>query len=144
MLEAAKAGTATLFVNFVDRRPASYLFCGEYAGMAFGWSQANDPSFTDSGQPLRHLLEWQAMLEYRRRGFAFYDLGDRPFPLQYPNRPSSKELSIAEFKERFGGFLLPKVHWRGHADASVLASELSAWGASVARASAPSLSEGIP
>lgn len=127
MLDAAEGGAATLFVNFVAERPASYLFCGEYAGMAFGWSQANDPQFEDPRRPLRHLLEWEAILAYRRRGFAYYDLGDRPFALELPAAPSTKELSIGAFKERYGGFLLPKVQWRAHADADGLRHELGGW-----------------
>jgi hypothetical protein len=127
MLHAAAGDAATLFVNFVADRPASYLFCGEYARMAFGWSQANDPRFEDQRRPLRHLLEWEAILAYRRRGLAFYELGDRPFALELPTAPSAKELSIGAFKERYGGFLLPKVQWLAHADADGLRGEFGGW-----------------
>ncbi len=141
MLDAALAGTATLFVSLVDDGPASYLFCGEYARMAFGWSQANDPKLEAGGTALRHALEWEAIRHYQQRGFRFYEIGDRPFELQLLRHRSAKQRSIGDFKERYGGCLLPKVEWMGHADPRKLADELTAYTDTLASAAPQWLSE---
>ena len=97
---------ATLFVAWADHTPMSFLYCGEFQGMAFGWSQANVKAYEELYSP-RHLLEWEAILHYRQRGFRFYEVGTRWFGPQPYYVPTRKELSIAEFKQRFGGVFLP-------------------------------------
>jgi len=114
MYDGLKAGKASLFiVHTSDSIPISYLYCGEYGKMAFGWSQANVKEYEEAFSP-RHLLEWTAILYYKSRGFAYYEVGERYFGPQFSYVPSDKEISISVFKERYGGALLPKVKWIGY------------------------------
>ncbi|TLM80559.1 MAG: GNAT family N-acetyltransferase [Actinobacteria bacterium] len=99
---------ASLFVAFVGGQPASFLFCGAFHGLVFGWSQANLEEFTRE-QPPRHLLEWEAILDSRARGARFYELGINWSAAQPYYAPSDKERSIAEFKRRYGGRLMPEI-----------------------------------
>lgn len=110
---------ATLFVAFADGMPLSYLFCGEFHRMAFGWSQANIDEHEKQYSP-RHVLEWQAMLTYRRRGFFFYELGTRWFGPQPFQVPTKKESSIAEFKDRYGGALMADLYFERIFDRALL------------------------
>ncbi len=72
----------------------------------------------------RHLLEWEAMLYYKRQGYRYYEVGERFCCPQLLYAPSAKELSISEFKERYGGFTLPKVNWLGYYDKDRMEHEL--------------------
>jgi len=123
MLQAALDGRASLFCAFLKDTPMSYLFCGEFAFMAFGWSQVNIEEFERDYSP-RHILEWEAILHYKKRGFSYYELGERyccPQPLYVP---SAKEITISQFKERYGGSMLPKIVWRGYYDKARMDMEL--------------------
>ncbi|MBI4283293.1 MAG: GNAT family N-acetyltransferase [Chloroflexi bacterium] len=106
MLDSARNGHATLFVAFMKESPVSFLYCGEFASFAFGWSQVNLDEYEKENPP-RHLLEWTAILSYKRRNFKFYEIGTRWYGPQLYKIPSAKELSIAFFKERYGGQLWP-------------------------------------
>ena len=75
--------------------------------MAFGWSQVNVDQYEKEYSP-RHFLEWQAILHYKKRGFTWYEIGERYYGPQY----TEKEISISVFKERYGGLQLPKIHWK--------------------------------
>lgn len=123
MLKAANEGNASLFAAYLEGEPMSYLFCGEYGRMAFGWSQANIEKYEAEYSP-RHLLEWGAILHYKRRGFRFYEVGERYFGPQPFYIPSKKELTISDFKERYGGLMLPKVFWLGYYSPGRMKEEL--------------------
>lgn len=112
MAGAVCAGNAALYGAYHDDIPVSFLLCSEFHRLATGWSQANVPEFEQQYSP-RHLLEWEAILDYKRRGFRFYDVGERFFGPQAGHTPTEKELSISVFKERFGGVLHPRIHWSG-------------------------------
>ncbi len=123
MLGAALNGKATLFCAFLGDTPMSYLFCGEFDSMAFGWSQVNIEEFEKEYSP-RHVLEWEAMMHYKNGGFNYYEVGERYFCPQPFYVPSPKEISISQFKERYGGFMLPKIVWRGYYDKTRMDREL--------------------
>lgn len=123
LAEAVEAGFGSLFVNSLGHEAMSFLYCGEFGRVAFGWSQANRRDFEAEHAP-RHLLEWEAMLHYKARDFGIYEIGDRFHWAQPFHSPSPKEISIAEFKERYGGFLLPKTLWRGYFDRRQMEAEL--------------------
>jgi len=108
MLEAVNNGSAALFVAFAEDIAISFLYCGEFHKFAFGWSQVNLDEFEKMYSP-RHLLEWEAMMAYKKRGFCFYELGTFWGGPQLYKIPTSKELSIAEFKRRYGGLWLPEL-----------------------------------
>jgi len=124
MYELIKSQEASLFVAFLNEKPASFLYCGEFGSMAFGWSQANIKEL-ENKIPVRHALEWEAILNYKSRNFKYYEIGERYFGPQLFKQPSIKELSIGTFKERYGGLLLPKISWRGYWDKEFLKQELS-------------------
>lgn len=124
MQENLTLSGASLFVAFLHEVPVSYLYCGEFAKMAFGWSQVNDPDFEQEYSP-RHLLEWQAAMDYKSRGFHFYEVGavfDAP---QLFYIPTEKEKSISVFKERFGGIFLSRILWTGYYDMDLMRKELT-------------------
>jgi len=106
MLHLAREGRMRLFVGFVNETPASFLYCGEFEGFGFGWSQANIEEYA-SEQAMRHLLEWSAVLSYKERKFKYYEIGRRFYGPQLYKVPTPKELSISFFKERYGGQLWP-------------------------------------
>ncbi len=114
---------ASLFVAFDGEKTASYLYCGEFGSMAFGWSQVNTPEYTQSS--VRHLLEWEAILFYKKsKKYKFYEVGERYYGPQFFSIPSEKELSISVFKERYGGVLLPTIKWFGYADLDIMKKDL--------------------
>jgi len=106
-------GCASLFVAFVKDTPISYLYCGEFSLMAFGWSQVNVAEYEEEYSP-RHTIEWEAILYYQNQKFNFYEVGEIFYKPQFFYLASEKEKSISILKERFGGFLVPKVFWIGY------------------------------
>lgn len=125
MLSALERRHASLFVAFSGDIAVSHLFCGEWNGLAFGWSQANRDEFERELKP-RHLLEWSTIAEYKRRGFRFYEIGTRWYGPQWYKVPSEKELSIAFFKERFGGDLWPNLSFEKYLDHRLMENVLTA------------------
>jgi hypothetical protein len=119
MYDSLSTGDASLFIAFIENTPISYLFCGEFELMAFGWSQVNDDAYELEYSP-RHLLEWSAMMFYKKINFKYYEVGERYYGAQLFHTPSEKEISISVFKERFGGILLPKIKWTGYLDQGLL------------------------
>ncbi len=59
----------------------------------------------------RHFLEWSVMKYYKNNHFSFYELGERYF-MQDRFIPTKKELSISEFKEKFGSDRYPKAYFK--------------------------------
>jgi hypothetical protein len=123
MYQSALNGYSSLFCAFLGDTPMSYLFCGEFAPMAFGWSQANVEKFEEEYSP-RHILEWEAILYYKKLGFRYYEIGERYYCPQLLHVPSAKEITISEFKERYGGFMLPKINWLGYCDNTRMSHDL--------------------
>ena len=124
MADAVEAGFGSLFVSYLGDEAISFLYCGEFGRVAYGWSQANRREFEAEHAP-RHLLEWEAIRHYKARDFGLYEIGDRYRWAQPFHDPSPKEVSIAEFKERYGGFLLPKTLWMGYFDRRLMEADLS-------------------
>jgi len=120
MLEAMEKGNASMFIAYSDENnPVSYLFCGEYKNAAFGWSQVNVEQYEKEFSP-RHILEWEAILYYKRNGFSFYEIGERFYETQMFHRSTDKEQSISEFKEKYGTIIYPKIHWTSFIDKETL------------------------
>lgn len=110
MTSAILDGHASLFVIFLESQPISYLLCGHFDSMAWGWSQVNIEKYERLYSP-RHLLEWEAICYFKQHSLMFYEVGDRYYGPQFLCHPSPKEIDIGEFKERYGGVLLPKITW---------------------------------
>jgi len=125
MYNCALEGKASLFCAFLEDAVMSFLFCGEFSSMAFGWSQVNLEEFEKAYSP-RHILEWEAISYYKRNGFTHYEVGERFYCPQLLYVPTAKEITISVFKERYGGFLLPKITWLGYYDEERLRQDLKA------------------
>ena len=98
---------ATLFVSYLNKSTEiSYLYCGHYKKFAWGWSQVNDIKYEKEFRP-RHSLEWYAINYYKKNKFLFYDIGER-YNLGQNFIPTAKQLSISDFKEKYGAALFPK------------------------------------
>lgn len=65
---------------------------------------AYDRSLFD--KPLGHVVQYRAIEEMKRRNIRWYKLGQRSYPRDVPE-PSSKELSISDFKQGFASHLFP-------------------------------------
>jgi hypothetical protein len=115
MKDAVSKGHASLFVICIDDNNTSFLMCGEFEKMAFGWSQANVKKYEKEYSP-RHLLEWEAICFYKEKGYYYYDIGDRFYDSQMFYKPSLKEQTISEFKERYGAIQMPKIIWHSYND----------------------------
>ncbi len=125
MLARAHQGQARLFVAFVEEKPISFLYCGEFSKMVWSWSQANLEEYEREYSP-RHILEWEAILHYRKLGFLFYELGELYFGPHWLYQASAKEVSISHFKELFGGSMFPKINWVGYLDEGSMKQDFSA------------------
>nr|NQU89517.1 GNAT family N-acetyltransferase [Bacteroidota bacterium] len=123
MYEAAVSGKGSLFVSYMGNTPISYLYCGEFSCMAFGFSQANVELYEKEFSP-RHLLEWEAIRYYKKKGFKYYEIGERFYGPGLFKIPSDKEISISVMKERYGGFFLPKITWIGYHDEAFMKDDL--------------------
>ena len=100
-------GDGILFTLNYKNQDISFLYCGVFNKFAWGWSQANLEEFEKDLMP-RHLLEWSVIKKLKKMKFKFYEIGERFY--QYKNfLPSNKEISISDFKEKFGGKFYPKV-----------------------------------
>lgn len=104
MKELLKKEKATLFIATIDGHEISYLYCGEFGDFSFGWSQVNLNEHEKIYSP-RHLLEWEAMMTYKRRGFRYYEVGIQYGLPQIQYFPTYKDITISQFKERYGGKL---------------------------------------
>ena len=58
----------------------------------------------------RHVLEWLTILYFKKKNFKYYELGEH-----YSNinqKVKKKEISISEFKEKYGSSIYPKVFFK--------------------------------
>jgi len=107
MESALKKDLAQLFVAKKAEKTISYLFCGKYGKSAWGWSQVNKKEY-EKKIPVRHYLEWYAINYFKKKGYIFYDLGER-FYFSNFSSISRKEISISEFKEKYGAEMYPSI-----------------------------------
>jgi len=105
MFEKIIKGNGILFSVEAENKDISYLYCGIYEDFAWGWSQVNNKNFEKKYMP-RHFLEWKAIEYFNKKKFSYYELGEsfRSKEKRYTN----KEISISEFKEKYGAFCYPK------------------------------------
>ena len=101
-----KDDLADLFSINYEKKPISYLYCGRYKNFSWGWSQVNLRSYEKEIMP-RHMLEWKVMLYYKNIKQSFYEIGIR-YVKQKNFIPTKKELTISEFKEKYGSDSYPR------------------------------------
>jgi len=109
MLKKIYDGEANLFFLTLNNKNISYLYCSTFRNFAWGWSQVNKKKYENISP--RHFLEWNAIKYYKRRKFDFYEIGERFFK-QNKFNPTKKEITISEFKEKYGSDKYPKVNFR--------------------------------
>ena len=106
MLDKIFESEADLFYLNYNNKSISYLYCAKFSNYAWGWTQVNVRNFEFLSP--RHFLEWNAIKYYKKKKFNFYEIGER-FNDQKNFKPTDKEKSISEFKEKFGSDKYPKV-----------------------------------
>lgn len=105
MFDQAKKGFGFLVRVCLEEKKLGYEFYTVYKKQAEGFSAANDPEF--EYLPIRHRLEWEAMLWLKWRSALYYDIGlQQSGPLLY-SLPTAKEINISHFKKGFGGRTVP-------------------------------------
>ena len=87
-------------------RGVGYEVYMTHKGSSYGLSACNDPA-VERVLPVRHLIEWEAMLWMRERGAEFYEIGDQYFGTLPYDFPDAKKVSISHFKYGYGGFTMP-------------------------------------
>lgn len=106
MLKKIYDNEADLFYLKLDNKIISFLYCSKISNFAWGWSQVNLKEYEYLSP--RHFLEWNAMKYYKDNQFHFYEIGELFFE-QKNFKPTLKEKTISEFKEKFGSDMYPKV-----------------------------------
>ena len=105
MLQNIKSNMGILFSSSINNLEISYLYCGLFKKFSWGWSQVNDRNYEKKYMP-RHFLEWNAIIYLKKKGFKYYELGEN-YKIANQNF-SQKEISISEFKEKYGSEMYPK------------------------------------
>ncbi len=99
--------------------PAGFELYLTHKGACYGLSACNEPEYKHL--PIRHLIEWEAMLWMRSHGIEFYDIGAQHFGTLPHDFPEKKNQDISHFKYGFGGATAPfflaerfysAEHWR--------------------------------
>lgn len=97
-----KQGTAFLVVVVFNDKQVGFEYYSVYKNNVYGFSAANDPEY--EYLPIRHLLEWKAILWMRGQGFSYYEIGLQQYGILPHNFPDKKQKDISHFKKGFGGF----------------------------------------
>jgi hypothetical protein len=87
-----------------DGRSVGFELYVMYKRAALGLSACNEP---DCRLPIRHLIEWDAILWMRERGIEFYEVGRQQFGILPYDFPEKKNRDISHFKYGFGGVTIP-------------------------------------
>lgn len=98
---------ADLLVTLVNGLPISFLYCRSIGELASGSIAVNLSEYEVEYSP-RHYLEWSAILHYKYIGKEFYEVGIRYIDDAVADK---KLITISDFKERYGGILLPEIHF---------------------------------
>ena len=102
MYEWITKDRAFLAVVLMKEKQIGFEYYSVYKNRAVGFSAANDPAYEHL--PIRHFLEWNAMIWMKKQGIEIYEIGLQQYgPLLY-DIPDEKLLTISHFKKGFGGF----------------------------------------
>ncbi len=106
MHEWLKENLAFLVAVQKDNKNIAFEYFSVYKNSVYASSAANDPEYET--QPIRHALEWEAILWMKEKGYDFYEM-DIQYRGQLPHDlPDTKLMSISHFKKGFGGFSVPQ------------------------------------
>lgn len=89
----------------LNGQPVGFEYYNVYKNNVYGSSAANDPDF--GHLPIRHFLEWKAILWMKQKGFSFYEIGLQQYGATLFDFPDKKQIDIAHFKRGFGGLTVP-------------------------------------
>lgn len=105
MYEQLKKDLGFLVEVKLEGKQIGFEFYSIYKNRAEGFSAANDPAY--ESLPIRHRLEWEAMLWLKKRGALFYNIGWQQYHILPYDFPDKKQLDISHFKKGFGGEEVP-------------------------------------
>ena len=105
MQDWIKKDLAFLAAIKFNQKQVGFEYFVVYKNNVYGISAANDPDYRHF--PIRHILEWEAILWMKKQGFSFYDIGLQQHGILPYDFPDKKQLNISHFKKGFGGFLVP-------------------------------------
>ncbi|MFH1428067.1 MAG: GNAT family N-acetyltransferase [Patescibacteria group bacterium] len=100
-----KDDLAFLVVALYQDKQIGFEYYTIYKDNVYGFSAANDPDFIDL--PIRHLIEWEAILWMKKKKCNFYEIGWQHYSYQPYDFPDEKLVNISHFKKGFGGFTVP-------------------------------------
>ncbi len=105
MYEQLKKDIGFLVEVEFEGKQIGFEFYSIYKNRAEGFSAANDPDY--EYLPIRHRLEWEAMLWMKKHGVVFYNTGCQQYHILPYDFPDKKQLDISHFKKGFGGTEAP-------------------------------------
>lgn len=105
MYDWIKKDSGSLVTVEFKSRPVGFEYYLVYKNNVYGASAANNPDYKHL--PIRHFLEWQAILWMKKQGFSFYEIGLQQYGILPYDFPDKKQLNISHFKKGFGGFTIP-------------------------------------
>lgn len=91
-----------------EGRTAGFELYIVYKKAAYGLSACNEPEYKHL--PIRHLIEWEAMMWMREKGVQFYEIGEQHFGTLPYDFPEKKNMDISHFKYGFGGVTVPSFY----------------------------------
>lgn len=102
-----------------DGRTVGFELYINYKKASYGLSACNEPEYKHL--PIRHLIEWEAIMWLRDHDVEFYEIGEQHFGTLPYDFPEKKNIDISHFKYGFGGATVPSFyaerfhsaeHWR--------------------------------
>jgi len=100
-----KMGLGFLVVVQYQNRNIGFECYVMYKNIVSGLSAANDPDYEHL--PIRHALEWNAILWMKKQGVKYYEIGKQRYGILPYSFPDKKLLDIPHFKRGFGGQAFP-------------------------------------
>lgn len=93
------------FAELNGRRIAT-IICVFYHSRGYYLLYAEKTDQAEKTSP-GYWLQYQIIMELKRRGIAFYDIGEQVFGKTHWGLPEPKEKNISLFKRGFGGYTVP-------------------------------------
>lgn len=101
-----KAGKGLLAFAYKNGKPVAVLIVTGFGNMAYYSSYAELSEELDG--PVGHQLQWETILELKRRKIAFYEVGEQVFGTFPKGSEEAKLVNISMFKRGFGGYPMMK------------------------------------
>ncbi len=105
MYEWIKENLAFLVAAEYEGKYIGFEYYNLYKNNVYGSSAANDPDY--GHLPVRHTIEWKALLWMKQNNVKFYEIGQQQYGAQPHDFPDKKQIDISHFKKGFGGFTIP-------------------------------------